>query len=55
MRLESRLDRANCESTSNLKIIDWENTPILKLKVVEFFLNAKRRHILIQPHQIFAC
>ena len=31
----------NRESTLNLKITNWENTPILKLNVVEFLLNAK--------------
>ena len=43
--LGSQLDRANHGSTLNLKITNWGNTPILKLNVVEFFLNAKRRHI----------
>ena len=38
-KLGSRLDRANRGSTLN---------------VVEFFLDAKRRHILIQLHRIFA-
>ena len=36
-KLGSRLDRANRGSTLNLKILKWENTPILKLNVVEFF------------------
>ena len=44
-KLGSRLDRANRGSTLNLKITNWGNTPILKLNVVKFFLNAKRRHI----------
>ena len=39
-KLGIRLDRANRGSTLN---------------VVEFFLDAKRRHILIQLHRIFAC
>ena len=54
-KLVSRLDRANRGSILNLKITNWENTPILKLNAVEFFLNAKRRHILIRLHRIFAC
>ena len=41
----SRLDIANRGSELNIKITTWGNTPILKLNVVEFFLNAKRRHI----------
>ena len=53
-KLESRLDTVNRESTLNLKITNWENTPIHKLNIVEFFLNAKRHHILIQLHRIFA-
>ena len=54
-KLGSRLDRANRGSTLNLKIINWENTPFLKFYVVEFFVNAKKRYILIQIHQIFVC
>ena len=50
-KLWSLLDRANRGSTLNLKITSWGNTPILKLNVVEFFLNAKRRHSLIKLHQ----
>ena len=41
-KLGSRLDRANHGSILNLKITNWENTPNLKLNVVEFFLNAKK-------------
>ena len=44
-KLGSRLDKVNRGSTLNLKITNWGNTPILKLNIVEFFLNAKRRHI----------
>ena len=52
----SRLDRARCGLTLNLKITNWGNTPILKLNVVKFFLNAKEpRHILVQLHRVFAC
>ena len=51
----SQLDRANRGSTLKLKIANWGNIPIIKLNVVEFFLNAKRRHILIQLNRIFAC
>ena len=39
--LGSPLDRVNGRSTVKLKITNWGNTPILKLNVVEFFLNAK--------------
>ena len=31
----------NRKSTLNLKITNWENTHILKLNAVEFFLNGK--------------
>ena len=44
-KLGSRLDGANRGSTLNFKITNCRNTPILKLNVVEFFLNATRRHI----------
>ena len=54
-KLGSRLDRANRGSTLNLKITNRGNTSILKLNVVEFFLNAKRRYILPQLHRVFAC
>ena len=43
----SRLDKVNHGSTLNLKFTNWGNTPILKLNVVKFFLNAKRRYILM--------
>ena len=50
-KLGSQLDRVNRGSILNLKITNWENTPDLKLNVVEFFLNAKKRHTLIQLHR----
>ena len=39
----SRLDKVNHGSTLNLKFTNWGNTPILKLNVVKFFLNAKKK------------
>ena len=47
-------DTANRGSTLNLKITNWENTPILKLNGVELFVNSKRRQILFQLQLIFA-
>ena len=40
-KLGIRLDRVNRGSTLKLKITNGRNTPILKLNVVELFLNAK--------------
>ena len=54
-KLGSRLDRTNRGSLLNLKITNLENTPNLKLNVVEFFLNAKKRHTLIQLHRKYVC
>ena len=44
-KFRTPLERANRGLALNLKITNWGNTHILKLNVVEFFLNAKRRNI----------